>query len=282
MTTARAALAEATRRLERAGVPEPARDARRLMAFALNAPHDRLTLLLPEPLSGAAQATFGQAISRREQRQPVAQITGKRAFYGRDFLVTPDVLDPRPETELLVRRALEHGADGAGRARRILDLGTGSGAILVSCLAELPGAEGLGTDISAAALTVARRNAHTHRVAARAGFAVSDWYEAVTGRFDLILSNPPYIAADEMQALAPDIRNWEPAIALTPGGDGLSAYRKIVARAGNHLRQGGALIVETGAAQAGAVRALFAAAGFSRITVSQDLDGRDRVVSGVI
>jgi len=247
-----------------------------MMAFVLGTPHSRLALMLPEPLTEAALSAFRKAVERRANRQPVSQIIGCRDFFGREFLVTPAVLDPRPETELPVQLALERGGG------RILDLGTGSGAILISCLAEMPHAQGVGVDISESALAVARRNAIRHDVAARARFAVSDWYDSVTARFDLILSNPPYISAAELDGLSPEVRKWEPGIALTPGGDGLDAYRKIVPGAQKCLAPGGWLIVETGAAQARTVAALFSESGFCRIAVSRDLDGRDRAVSGRI
>jgi len=276
MTTVRAALTGAVARLGRVGVPTPVRDARRMMAFALGTSRARVTLMLPEPLPEAARSTFREAVERRVKRQPVSQITGVRDFFGREFLVTPAVLDPRPETELPVQLALERGG------RQILDLGTGSGAILISCLAEMPHAQGMGVDVSESALAVARHNARRHGVAPRARFAVSDWYGSVVGTFDLILSNPPYVSAAEMDSLPPDVREWEPEIALTPGGDGLGAYRGIVPGAVKCLAPDGWLIVETGTAQAEAVAALFSEAGFRRITVSRDLDGRDRAVSGQI
>jgi release factor glutamine methyltransferase len=166
------------------------------------------------------------------------------------------------------------------RYAKILDLGTGSGAILVTLLAERPLAHGLGTDISLAALAVARTNAESHGLAGRAKLQRSDWFDTIEGRFDLIVSNPPYIAAQEMPGLAPEVRLWEPEMALTDQADGLSAYRQITAGAPARLLSGGGLIVEIGATQAQAVSALFRAAGLEEVRVHPDLDGRDRVVSG--
>ena len=161
-------------------------------------------------------------LGERARFRPMAQILGRRAFWGREFLVTADVLDPRPETETLVALALEAPAPA-----RILDLGTGSGAILVTLLAERPRARGLGTDASPAALEVAAANAARHGVADRAEFARADWTEGLTGRFDLVVCNPPYVAGRDMAGLAPDVRDWEPAAALTPGPTGLESYIRI-------------------------------------------------------
>ncbi len=266
------ALREAAARLTAAGVADAPRDARRLLAHATGIGADRLLLHLGEPLAPEAAAAFARAVAARAARQPVAQITGSRLFWGRAFRVTRDTLDPRPETETLIAAALERPY------ARVLDLGTGTGCILLTLLAERPGARGLGTDLSAAALEVAAENAEALGLADRAEFAVSDWFAGLAGRFDLIVSNPPYIAAGEMAGLAPELRDWEPHLALTPGGDGLDAYRAIAAGAGVHLAPGGRLMVEIGPAQGAAVQALFAAAGLAGLRVLPDLDGRDRVI----
>jgi release factor glutamine methyltransferase len=225
---------------------------------------------LSDPLTPAAEQRLEQATRARLARQPVSQIRGWRDFWNHRFRVTPDVLDPRPDTETLVAAALETPFS------RVLDLGTGSGAILVSLLAARPGATGLGTDLSPAALQVAQGNAAL--IGVTADFLCADWFDGVTGRFDLIVSNPPYIAEAEMAGLDPEVRDWEPRAALTPGGDGLGAYRAIASGAGAHLAPGGRLLVEIGPAQAAAVSALFAAAGLGGLRVRPDLDGRDRVV----
>ena len=208
-------------------------------------------------------------LDSRAARQPLSQITGRRAFWKHEFRVTPDTLDPRPETEALVAAALELPWAS------VLDLGTGTGAILISLLAERPGASGLATDISEPALRVARDNAA--RIGVSADFARADWFDGVTGHFDLIVSNPPYIAACEMAALQPEVRDWEPHLALTDGGDGLTAYRRIAAGAAAHLRPGGHVLAEIGWQQGAEVAAIFAAEG-ARVTVLPDLDGRDRVI----
>ena len=219
-------------------------------------------------------AALGPLITARTRHQPIAQIIGHRLFWGRLFDVTPDVLDPRPETETLVAAAL------TAPFAQMLDLGTGSGCILLTLLLERPQAQGLGVDLSPAALAIAGRNRQRHGLQSRAALQPANWFAGVNGRYDLILSNPPYIAAAEMAALAPDVREWEPHLALTPGGDGLDAYRVITAGAAGHLAPAGRLMVEIGPTQGPAVAAMFAACGLSRITVLPDMDGRDRVVSG--
>lgn len=264
------ALRTGIRELAAAGVPDPARDTRLLLAHALEVPADRLTLLLPDPLPMRAAARFDAALWHRMMRRPVSQIIGRRLFWGRSFRVTRDTLDPRPETEALVAAALEEPFGS------VLDLGTGTGAILLSLMAERPGAAGTGTDISPAALAVAEANATALGLGPR--LILSDWFAQVAGRFDLIVSNPPYIAAAEVTDLAPEVRDWEPRIALTDEGDGLGAYRAIAAGVGAHLAPGGRLAVEVGPTQAAAVAALFAAAGLRPEGTRRDMDGRERVV----
>ncbi|HBS50054.1 MAG TPA: peptide chain release factor N(5)-glutamine methyltransferase, partial [Rhodobacteraceae bacterium] len=234
----------------------------------------RVTLIAPEELAPEIAERYEQLIALRAIRVPVSHLVGERAFYGRRFKVSPDVLDPRPETETLIEAAL------AEPFSRVLDPGTGSGCILVTLLAERVEAQGLGVDLSEAACLQAGANAVLHQVADRADIRASDWFAAVEGRFDLIVSNPPYIAASEMEGLSDEVRRHEPRLALTDEGDGLGAYRAIAGGALAHLVPGGRLIVEIGASQGAAVCALFEAAGLSRLQVLRDLDGRDRVVCG--
>ncbi|MGB5558799.1 MAG: peptide chain release factor N(5)-glutamine methyltransferase [Paracoccaceae bacterium] len=260
------------RLLAAAGVANPRTDARILLAFAAGVSRDRLVLIGDQPLSADIVAAYSNALERRAARVPVSHITGAREFYGRRFIVTPDVLDPRPDTETLIEVALSRPY------ARVLDLGTGSGCIVLTLLAERPGAEGIGTDISARALEVAGTNGRALGVGERVELLVSDWFSDVRGRFDLIVSNPPYIAQAEMAELEPEVRDYEPHAALTPGGDGLDAYRAIAAGLGAHLVPGGRVLLEIGPTQAEAVSALLAEAGLGRIAVHHDLDGRDRVV----
>lgn len=269
------ALRAALPRLQAAGVEGAARDLRLLLAFATGIPPDRLTPVLADPLPGAAAARFEAAVSARVSHQPVSQIVGGRLFWGRWFRVTPDVLDPRPETETLIAAALD------GEFSRVLDLGTGSGAILITLLAERGEATGTGVDLSPKALSVAAANAAALSVAGRATFLQSDWLSAVRGRFDLVVANPPYIAEAELPALSPEVRLWEPRLALTPGGDGLDACRSILRDVRSVLVPSGRVLLEIGASQGDAVAALCQSAGLQAVTVLQDMDGRDRVVSAV-
>lgn len=264
---------EAVRTLGEAGIPDAAGDVRRLFDWAFGqgrgqGPQD------PDTPNAATQAAFEQAIAARLARKPVSQIIGRRAFWKHEFLVTSDVLDPRPDTETLVEHAL------AAPFTRVLDLGTGSGCILLSLLADRPGATGLGTDLSLAALQIAKQNAAALGLSDRAAFRQADWLAGVEGKFDLIVSNPPYIATTAYEGLPPELRLHEPKSALTPGGDGLDAYRSILAQAPAHLRSGGRLMVEIGHDQGSRVTAFFKAAGLEQLRVITDLNGKDRVVSG--
>lgn len=270
--TAAQAMAAAAARLRAAGVDNPARDARVLLAHAARIEAARVTLIAPEELEHDVADRYEQLISLRAIRVPVSHLLGEREFYGRRFKVSGDVLDPRPETETLIEAALAEPFD------RVLDLGVGSGCILVTLLAERPSATGLGVDLSEAACLQASANAVLHRVEARTDIRQSDWFDAVEGQFDLIVSNPPYIALDEMAGLSEEVRQHEPHLALTDGGDGLGAYRRIAAGVIDHLTPNGRLIVEIGPTQAQAVCDIFARAGLTDLAVVPDLDGRDRVI----
>ncbi len=272
MTTAAQAMAQATARLRAAGVDNPARDARVLLAHAARIEAARVTLIAPEELTPEIADRYDQLIALRAVRVPVSHLLGEREFYGRRFKVSGDVLDPRPETETLIEAALARPFD------RVLDLGLGSGCILVTLLAERGAATGLGVDLSEAACLQASANAVMHRVQARAQILQSDWFAQVTGLFDLIVSNPPYIALDEMPGLPDEVRRHEPEMALTDGGDGLGAYRTIGDGALAHLLPGGRLIVEIGPTQAAQVCEILSQAGFQSPQVVPDLDGRDRVI----
>lgn len=258
--------------LEEAGIDGAARDARWMMAHALGTKPDRLTLFLPDEIGRESEAIFADAVMRRVKREPVSHILGGREFYGRWFRISRQVLDPRPETETLVSLAL------AQPFEHVLDLGTGSGCLLLSLLAERDAATGLGVDTSEAALDLARVNMIELGLSNRAELRLSDWFAQVGGTYDLIVANPPYIAAQEMAGLAPEVRDHEPRAALTDEGDGLSAYLAISAAAGDFLAPDGRLIVEIGPTQGKAVAAMFGAAGLHDVQVLPDLDGRDRLV----
>ncbi|NEY89186.1 peptide chain release factor N(5)-glutamine methyltransferase [Tabrizicola oligotrophica] len=275
MTTGNEALRAAIARLRAGGIDDAALDARILLAHALPIAPDRLTLHLPDEMTAPQARAFEEALVARLARQPVAQIIGQRQFWGLTFRVTQDTLDPRPDTEALVAEAVK------APFLSLLDLGTGTGCILLACLKSMPMARGLGVDISPAALAVAEDNAARLGLQTRASFRASDWFSAVPGRYDLIVSNPPYIAAEEMAGLAPEVRDWEPHLALTPGGDGLEPYRILARGAPARLMAGGRLLVEIGWTQGPAVAALFAAQGLQDIRILPDMEGRDRVVAAV-
>lgn len=270
--TAAQAMAAAAARLRAAGVPDPARDARILLAHAASVDAARVTLIAPEEIAPEIAERYEQLIALRAVRVPVSQLIGKRGFYGRDFRVSRDVLDPRPETETLIELALSEPFE------RALDLGTGSGCILVTLLAERRSATGVGADLSEAACLQASANAVLHGVADRAEIVQSNWFEQIEGRFDLIVSNPPYLAASEMADVAPELSDHEPAMALTDGLDGLSVYRIIADQAQGYLTAAGRVLVEIGWVQGDAVCDIFRDAGWAGVTLVQDLDGRPRVV----
>ncbi|MEM9196891.1 MAG: peptide chain release factor N(5)-glutamine methyltransferase [Pseudomonadota bacterium] len=270
MTRAQA-LAAAIARLEAAEVPGAARDARLLLRAAAGLGAAQLTPRLGAPIGTSEAQVFEAFIAARCARQPVSQILGERIFWGRAFDITPDVLDPRPETETLIATAL----DGP-TPQRILDLGVGSGALLVTLLAEWPEAQGLGVDISPAALAVAARNAKKLGVGNRAELRPSDWLSAVSGRFDLILCNPPYIGADELAGLAPELRFWEPRAALSPGPDGLCVYRYLSVNLELHLTQSGRALFELGRGQAAGFQEIYLESKGWRVSFVKDMDGVDR------
>ncbi|MDX8349763.1 peptide chain release factor N(5)-glutamine methyltransferase [Cognatiyoonia sp. IB215446] len=276
MTTVREGLRELTMHLQRDYIPDAGKEARLLLGHVLGLPSHRLRLHEADPLDQKKLMHAMDLAGRRGVGEPMSHLLGSRCFYGRDFLVNRTVLDPRPETECLIAEALKEDFSD------LLDLGTGSGAIAITLLAERLDAVGLATDVSELALGVAQHNAQVHGVAERLGTEQSDWFDAVGGIFDLIVSNPPYIAAEEMNELQNTVIEYEPRIALTDEADGLSAYRKITSGAPDHLRPAGRLIVEIGPTQAQAVAAMMAAAGFEGISVIPDLDGRDRVVVGYL
>ena len=251
----------------------PPKDARLLFAMVAGVAADRVTLMLRDNVTLRVYENVMDLVERRRGGEPVSHLLGGREFYGRWFSVTRHTLDPRPETETLIECALKHPF------REVLDLGTGTGCILITLLAERPDTTGIGVDVSEAALEVARQNAVDLGVANRCGFEPSNWFSGVGGTYDLIVSNPPYIAADEMSGLSVEVAH-EPRIALTDEGDGLSCYRIIAAQAGAYLADGGWLMVEIGPTQGSAVAAMFEAAGLTEVEIRTDLDGRNRVIIG--
>lgn len=269
------------RRFEQAGIETAALDARLLLMHALAIDQVSLVSDSMRTLSADELTRVDALAQRRLAGETVARIVGEREFYGRPFAVTADTLEPRPDTETLIDAAL---ATCAARApTRILDLGTGTGVLLVTLLASFPGATGVAVDLSAAALAVAAKNAARHGVADRARFVVSDWFSAIKGTFDLIVSNPPYIPDGAMGALPREVREGDPRRALAGGFDGLDAYRAIARGALAHLAEGGAVLVEVGQGQATDVVAIFAEAGLVPRDVPprpiNDLAGIERVLA---
>lgn len=275
--TLRRALVDTTRQLSAAGIPTPRLEARLLLELVTGLSREAQLSRPERPLSEAEAARLATLIARRLAREPVAYLAGRREFRGRVFEVGPEVLVPRPESELLVDLALERFGGRSREAPRLLDLGTGSGCLLVSLLAELPLAFGVGTDLSFPALRIARRNAATHAVRDRAGFVCTRWAEALRGPFDLVVANPPYLTADELAAAEPELRH-EPALALAAGVDGLDAYRAIAADLPRILAADGLAAVELAAERAVSIAALFEAAGLRVVEIRPDLAGRPRVL----
>lgn len=277
-----AALSRAADRLMQAGIESARADARVLLGAVMEVDPASLVISGDEMLDAQALSRFGAAVERRARHEPVAYITGSREFWSRNFLVTPDVLIPRPDSETLVEAALTLVPDYAARLR-VLDLGTGSGCLLISLLMELPQAVGLGVDISEAAIAVARQNAASHGLRARAQFRTSDWFSNIAGTFDLVVANPPYLAAREIAGLDEDVRGFEPHGALVPreggGADALGAYRAIIAGLGDHLAPGGLVIFEAGKDQAGEISALLSQAGYAPAGIFRDLAGIGRAVA---
>ncbi|MBB2963263.1 peptide chain release factor N(5)-glutamine methyltransferase [Methylobacterium sp. R2-1] len=266
---------------EEAGLPNARTDARFLALHALALTPLDLSLRGREPIGEAGAAALGQAAARRLAGEPVARIIGAWEFWGLPFALGPETLVPRPDTESVVEAALRLFPE-RDRPLRLIDLGTGSGCILVALLHERPGALGIGLDRAQGALAVARRNAEANGVGDRAAFLCGSWLDAMTGPFDLIVSNPPYIAAPVIATLEPEVRLHDPPAALDGGVDGLDAYRAIlsdIARRPGLLSTRGALVMEIGYDQGQALTRLGRAMGFEDMSVGRDLAGNDRVVT---
>ncbi len=278
MTAARTVagcLDAATRRLRLAGVAQPRLDAGLLLGHVLDA--DRATLIghPDRRLDRGEDRRFTALVARRAAREPIAQLTGEREFWSLSIRVGPTVLVPRPDSETLIAAALDPLAD-RGRPWRVLDLGTGSGCLLLALLSELPNARGIGVDISWDALGVARRNAARLGLADRARFVRGDWGRALIGEFDIIVANPPYIADAAFADLEPEVARYEPRIALAGGADGLDCYRGLAADLDRLLAPTGTAAIEIGAGQGSAVSAILAAAGVAATGIKRDLAGIER------
>ena len=274
--TAAALLAEGSRQLADAGASgaDPRFDAAVLLAYVLEVPRARLSSHPELAVEATAVEHYRRLLLRRAGGEPVAYLTGRREFWSLELSVTPAVLVPRPETELLVERAL---ALGPSTAARVADLGTGSGAVALALASERPTWQVIATDVSVEALAVARVNAAALGLQ-RVDFRRGDWYAALQGEsLDLIASNPPYVATDDAALLT---LQHEPRGALTPGADALASLRTLVQGAPQHLRPGGWLLLEHGLAQAAAVRAELVLAGFRHVRSHRDLAGHERITEG--
>jgi release factor glutamine methyltransferase len=275
--TVAAALREGAAALSRSGIEDAGGDVRRLLAAALDVPS---AALLREPervLSDAELAALARSIARRAGREPVSRILGERHFWGRPFTITQATLDPRPDTETLIAAALEIAAGEGWERPRILDVGTGSGCLLLTLLCELDSASGTGTDISAEALGVARDNAQRLGVAERASWLQADLLETVLGPFHMMVANPPYVRTSDIECLEAEVRNFDPRIALDGGADGLAFYRRLAAR-GPGVVPHGWIVMEVGYDQADAVVSIFS--GIARQAhVHRDVTGKRRCVA---
>ncbi len=263
-----------------AEIDSPEADARLLIGHAMHLDRAQLIAQSDRILEAREAAAIKGLCERRLRREPIARIFGRKEFWNLTLALDPSVLVPRPETETVVEAALDFVVRGGLRNERLrlLDIGTGSGALLLALLSEFPNAAGIGTDLSTAALKVAQSNAEHNGLAARCSFVACDIAAGLAGAFDLIVSNPPYIARGEIAALAAEVRDYDPTLALDGGLDGLDAYRAIAAQT-ERLAPGGRLIVELGAGQEPAVHALFTKAGLTVRAVTPDLAGIPRALT---
>jgi release factor glutamine methyltransferase len=261
--------------LQAARIESASLDARLLLQQALGLSREQLLLDAQRPLSAQQAERFQALVARRVKREPIAQILGQREFYGREFIVTRDTLDPRPDSETLIDAAL---ARIAGRAvpLQLLDLGTGTGCLLLTLLAELPQAQGLGVDASPQALAVAQENAQKLGLSSRARWQVGHWFKGLQGPFDVVLSNPPYIPAADIGGLSPEVAEYEPRLALDGGADGLDAYREICRQLPHFLAKEGFAVLEFGMGQERAIAALAQQAGLQVVAMRPDLNGITR------
>lgn len=280
MATLVSAWKAAKARLEAAGVEGPVIDARLLVEAASGASRIDIITDPHRQLSDDQERALEALVARREQREPVSHILGVRGFWKIMLKVTPDVLTPRPDTESLLDVVLPRIS--ADRAVSVLDLGVGSGAILLAILAERPAARGLGVDVSAEAVAVARENAANLGLASRVALLRGDWTAGLAPEsFDVVVANPPYIPTADIEGLAPEVRDHEPWLALDGGLDGLDAYRDIAPQIMRVLRPGGVFAAEIGLGQAPDVQALFRQAGAVDVSVHDDLTARPRIIAGM-
>ena len=272
--TVGAAVRDARHRLSLAGADSPGLDARLLVARAVDG--DGAFLPKERTLKGGERDRLAALVARRARREPMSHILGEREFWGLPFKVTADTLAPRPDSETVIE-----AAKAGGQGKCVLDLGTGSGCLLLSLLREWPGASGLGVDISTAALFVARHNARLLGLEDRARFVAGDWGAGLSGCFDVIVANPPYIPDGELETLAPEVSAFEPRIALAGGGDGLDAFRTLGPHLPGLLSGSGRACLEVGFGQAPRVKGILEECGMRILGVARDLAGIERCVTAV-
>jgi len=274
------ALREIGSRLAPAGIAEPRREARLLLAAATGLSPAELVAEPKRPLDEAAAGRLAELARRRESREPLSRILGRREFWSLSFALGPETLDPRPDSETLIEAALAWRGPRRGRAEgptlKILDLGTGTGCLLLALLSELPRAEGLGIDAQPGAVAVARANAETLGLGARARFRTGDWGRGIGQRFDIILCNPPYVPAAEIDRLEPEVARFDPWLALSGGSDGLDSYRALALRLPDLLAEEGRAFIELGFGQVAAATRLFEAGGLQAVDCRSDLAGIPR------
>ena len=267
-------LAEASNELKEISGSNSIREARILLEFVLK--NQEKFLNTNHNISNNDFIIFQRLIKKRLKFQPISQIIGERYFWKNKFFINSDVLDPRPDTETLIEHTLSFGS-----FFNILDLGTGSGCIILSLLDEYNAAMGIGVDKSKKALNVAQKNAELLNLNDRVKFQLGNWCDGLDNKFDLIVSNPPYISEKEILGLSNDVINWEPRIALTPEGDGLGAYKNIINGVKNILIPNGRIIFEIGHAQGNEVSNLLKSNNFKEINIVKDINSKDRVVSAL-
>jgi release factor glutamine methyltransferase len=271
MTTLAEAQREVSSRLAPAGVPEPRREARLLVAAATGLSQAALIADPERPISQSEAGRLAELARRRAAREPLSRILGWREFWSLRFALGPDTLDPRPDSETLIEAALDWLGSGRTRPLKVLDLGSGTGCLLLALLSELPAAEGLGIDASAGAVAAARHNAQALGLGPRTRFVTGIWGEGIEERFNIILCNPPYVAADEIARLEPEVARFDPKLALCGGADGLDSYRVLARQLPGLLAPDGGAFVEIGLGQAAAARSLFEAGGLAVLASRSDL-----------
>jgi release factor glutamine methyltransferase len=270
-----AVLHAAAARLGEAGIERPQAEARLLLEAATGLSRASVIGFPERPVAAAERNAFERSVDRRCRHEPASRILGRREFWSLSFEVTPATLDPRPDSEALVSAVLAQIGD-RGAAPSLIDLGTGTGCLLLALLSELPNAKGAGVDLSNEAIDVARRNAEALGLAMRARFIRDDWARNVSERFDIVISNPPYIESAAIVDLAPEVAAYDPRAALDGGADGLDAYRALLPQAKRLLKPGGLLALEIGQGQGAAIRSLARRVGLAESGSASDLAGIER------